>query len=202
MAEEKALDAFNVGIAKGREGGYAAVAPANTDPTAYVDVSKTIAELIKSSGSVLKSLGYISEDGVTNATDTDTSDIKDWGANVIKSPLTSYGETIQVGFLESRDSVLKVVFGEANVTTDAGTTIVRHNTAFTGTHLFVFDSVVSETKVKRIVIPNGVITERDDIEMNSSDPLVYTPTIKCLPSPYFDGDCIREYIYDTTYVAA
>ena len=104
-------------------------------------------------------------------------------------------------FLESRDTVLKVVYGEDNVSTASGTTTIRHNQRFTGSHLYVFDSVVSATKVKRTVIPNGVITERDDMEMNSSDLAGYSPTIKCLPSEAFDGDCMREYIYDTATVS-
>lgn len=199
---ETMLDASNVGIAKGREGGYACVAPAGTDPTTYIDMTKTLAELCKQTSSALKSLGYISEDGVTVTTDTDTDDKTDWSGVTIVSPLTSYSESVQATFLESRDSVLKTVYGDANVTANEGTTTVRHNKNFTAAHMFVFDCVVSDTKVKRIVIPNGVISERDDMEMNNSDLAGYTPTIKCLPSTFFDGDCMREYIYDTTYLPA
>ncbi len=199
---ETMLDASNVGIAKGREGGYACVAPAGTDPTTFIDMTKTLAELCKAPSAVLKSLGYISEDGVTIATDTDTDDKTDWSGVTIVSPMTSYAESIEVTFLEARDTVLKTVYGDANVSTESGTTTVRHNKNFTGSHLFIFDAVVSDTKVKRVVIPNGVIAERDDMEMNNSDLAGYAPTIKCLPSDFFEGDCIREYIYDTTTVAA
>ena len=200
---ENMLDASNVGIAKGREGGCACVAPAGTDPTPFIDMTKTLAELCKAPNAVLKSLGYISEDGVTVTTDTDTDDKTDWSGVIIVSPMTSYSEGVEVTFLEARDTVLKTVYGDANVTTDGkGTTTVRHNKNFTGAHLFIFDAVVSDTKVKRVVIPNGVITERDDQEMNNSDLAGYTPTIKCLPSDFFEGDCMREYIYDTTAVAA
>ena len=57
---ETMLDTSNIGIGKGREGGYACVAPAGTDPTAYIDMTKTLDELCKESASVLKSLGYVS----------------------------------------------------------------------------------------------------------------------------------------------
>lgn len=199
---ETMLDASNVGIAKGREGGYACVAPAGTDPATFIDMTKTLAELCKAPSAVLKSLGYISEDGVTITTDTDTDDKTDWSGVTIVSPMTSYAESINVTFLEARDTVLKTVYGDVNVSTESGTTTVRHNKNFTGSHLFIFDAVVSDTKVKRVVIPNGVIAERDDMEMNNSDLAGYAPTIKCLPSDFFEGDCIREYIYDTTTVAA
>lgn len=195
---ENMLDTSNLGIAKGREGGYACVAPAGTDPTAFTDVSKTLAELC-ATNATLKSLGYISEDGVTISADTDTDDISDWSGAIVASPMSSFGESIDVTFLESRDSVLKSVYGDDNVTTAKGTTTVRHNKNFTGAHLYIFDAVVSDTKVKRVIVPNGVIVERDDQEMNNSDLAGYTPTIKCLPSNFFDGDTMREYIYDTTY---
>ena len=198
---ESMLDTSNLGIGKGREGGYACIAPAGTDPTAFIDVSKTLADLCDTAPSALKSLGYISEDGVTVSADIDTDDVSDWGGSVIASPMSSYGESVEVTFLESRDTVLNAIYGEDNVTTSAGTTTVRHNTKFNGSHLFIFDAVVSDTKVKRIVIPNGIIVERDDVEMNNSDLTGYTPTIKCLPSTFFEGDLMREYIYDTTYTA-
>lgn len=195
---ESMLDTSNLGIGKGREGGYACIAPAGTDPKGFIDVSKTLADLCGTTSSVLKSLGYISEDGVTVSADIDTDDVSDWGGSVIASPMSSYGESVEVTFLESRDTVLKAIYGEDNVTTSGGTTTVRHNTKFNGSHLFIFDAVVSDTKVKRIVIPNGIIVERDDVEMNNSDLTGYTPTIKCLPSTFFEGDLMREYIYDTT----
>lgn len=191
------LDASNLGVGKGRAGGYSAVAPANTDPSAFIDVSKTIKELIESDASVLASLGYIGEDGLTKTTDTSTESHLDWRGDEVASGISEYSESIQVPFLESRESVLKTVYGEDNVTTTGKTTVVRHNQNFNGAHLFVFDSVVSDTKVKRTIVPNGVILERDDVSENSSDLVTYTPTIKCLPSSYFDGDCYREFIYDT-----
>lgn len=199
---ESVLDASNLGVGKGRAGGYSAVAPAGTDPSTYIDVSKTIKDLIDASKSVVKSLGYIGEDGVTKTTDTSSESYLDWRGDEVASGLSEYSESVQVPFLESREAVLKVVFGEDNVSTADGTTVVRHNQNFTGSHLFIFDSVVSDTKVKRTIIPNGVILERDDISENSSDLVTYTPTIKCLPSAAFDGDCYREYIYDTTTVVS
>lgn len=199
---ESMLDTSNLGIAKGREGGYACVAPAGTDPTPFLDMKKTLAELCNTQ-TTLKSLGYISEDGITIAADTDTDDISDWSGAIVASPMSSFGETIEVSFLETRDSVLKSVYGDANVTSDnKGTTTVRHNKNFTASHLYIFDCVVSDTKVKRVVVPNGVIVERDDMEMNNSDLAAYSPTIKCLPSDAFNGDTMREYIYDTTTAAA
>lgn len=201
MAEEAIQDTNNLGVGKGRPGGYAAIAPAGTDLTQIIDVSKTIKELV---GSVpnMRSLGYISEDGVEWSTDTDTSDNSEWGGKVVDSSLSSYAESAQVTFLESRDSVLKAVYGDDNVTTKDGTTTIRHNENFTDSHVFIFDSVVSATKVKRSIIPVGRIFERDSVTENSSDMRGYTPTIKCMPYDGFDGDVCRDYIYDASAKSA
>lgn len=193
------FDASNVGVGKGRAGGYGIVAPAGTDPTKFEDMTKTLASLVSTVDGA-GATGYISSDGLTTTTDTDTEDLKDWAGDTIVSSLTSYTESVQCKFLESREHVLKAVYGDENVTVDAtkGVITVRHNQNFNGEHLYVFDSVVSSTKVKRTIIPRGVINERDDIESNSEDLMGYTPTIKCLPSDAYDGDTMREFIYDKT----
>lgn len=194
-------DTSNLGVAKGRPGGYGMVCPAGTDVSTLKDVSKTIKDLLGTvSGAA--SLGYISEDGVTFSTDTDTNDNGEWGGKVVDSSLSSYAESAQVTFLESRESVLKTVFGDGNVTVDGATTEVRHNEGFTDPHVFVFDAVISSTNVKRSIIPLGRIFERDDVTENSSDMMGYTPTIKCMPYEGYDGDTYRDYIYDTAKAAS
>lgn len=194
---ESMLDNTKVGIGKGREGGYAIICPKGTDPTSLIDMTKTLADLV-SSVTGAASLGYISEDGVTFKTDTDSDDVTEWGGSVVASPLTSYSESASVTFLETRDSVLKAVYGDDNVTTEGGVTTIRHNKNFNAAHVYVFDCVVSDTQVLRSVIPYGVITERDDLQYNNSDLVGYAPTIKCVASSAFDGDGYRQYLYDTT----
>ena len=183
-------DASNVGVAKGNTGnagGYAWVAPYGT--TLPTDAKTEIP-------SGFESLGYVSEDGLTNSTDTDSEDYKDWGGDVIQSALTSYSETYQASFLESRESVLKTVYGDANVTSDgAGSITVIHNSSFAEERSYIFESLVTATLIKRTVIPRGVINERDDISENTEDLLSYTPTIKALPDA--SGNTSYVYYYDS-----
>lgn len=173
------LDASTVGVAKGRPGGYAAVFPLGTPLTTLKDVSKTLEELVAEVPGA-DSLGYISEDGVTIPTDTSAEDRRDWGGNVIKSELTEFATSISVTFLESRDSVLMTVYGDANVSTKDGVRETRVNQNFTGAHAFLFEHVIGDSMVRRTVVENGSITERDDLAMNNSDLLGYAPTIKCV----------------------
>lgn len=198
MATESVFDTSNVGVAKGRPGGYAAIFPADTEVAKLSDMTKTIKQLIDDEAITGgASLGYISEDGVEFSTDTSTADNSDWGGTQINSDISEYSESAQVTFLESRESVLKAVYGEDNVVTASGTTTIKHNKNFTDPHVYVFDAVISSTKVKRSIIPVGRIFERDSVTMNSSDMMGYTPTIKCMPYDD-DGDTYVECIYDST----
>ena len=63
--------------------------------------------------------------------------------------------------------------------------------------MYVFDNIISSTKVKRSIVPEGRIFERDDLSQNNSDLLGYAPTIKAMSSDVYDGDAYRDFIYDS-----
>lgn len=198
MSETPMFDKDSVGVAKGRPGGYAAVFPVDTDISVLADPSKTLKELVGQYHGA--SLGYISEDGVTFTTDTDSEGHNDWGGSEVARDLTSYADSAQMTFIQSSVAVLKTIYGDDNVTESGPTVTVRHNRNFTDPHVYVFDSVISSTKVLRNVIPIGQAFERDDVSYNSSDLLGYTPTITCVPYND-DGDTHTTAIYDTAKVA-
>lgn len=198
MSETTMFDKDSVGVAKGRPGGYAAVFPVGTDISVLADPSKTLKELISQYNGA--SLGYISEDGVTFTTDTDSEGHNDWGGSEVARDLTSYADSAQMTFIQSSVAVLKTIYGDDNVTESGATVTIRHNRNFTDPHVYVFDSVISSTKVLRNVIPIGQAFERDDVSYNSSDLLGYTPTITCVPYND-DGDTHTTAIYDTVKAA-
>ena len=160
------FDKDSVGVAKGRPGGYAAVFPVGTDISVLADPSKTLKELIGQYHGA--SLGYISEDGVTFTTDTDSEGHNDWGGSEVARDLTSYADSAQMTFIQSSVAVLKTIYGDDNVTESGPTVTVRHNRNFTDPHVYVFDSVISSTKVLRNVIPIGQAFERDDVSYSAT----------------------------------
>ena len=192
-----AKDASNVGVAKGNVdnvGGYAWTAERSDELALPTDAKAPIP-------SEFESLGYIHEDGITNSVESDAEDYKDWGGTVVKSLPTGYTESFQVGFLESRESVLKVVYGSENVKSDGqGGITVKHNGSFSEERAYVFESLITPTLIKRTVIPRGVVSEKDDVSENASDLLAYTPTIKALPDE--DGNTSYAYYYDSAKAAA
>ena len=203
MADTNAIYNSNyVGAAKGRPGGYAAVVDASVDIKSLFDVKKTIKDLIAANPGKIKSLGYISDDGVEFSLDLSSEDKNDWGGNAISSSISKYSEAAKVTFLESAETILRVIYGDDNVKVETdGSITVRHNPRFTAPRIYIFDAVINETTVKRSIIPIGRIFERDTVKQNSSDFLGYTPTIKCMPAEVFDGDTYRDVFYDTTKAA-
>lgn len=186
MAEEM-FSAENIGIGKGNPDGYAWVAPKGTKLP--VDAKEAIDE-------AFKSLGYITDEGVTNSTEADSSDIKDWAGRVVKKIQNSFSENYQVGFYEARVTVLKTYYGDANVDDDGkGTITVRHNGAFTEERCFVLETLLTDTVIKRTVIPRGCIYERDDVEHSSESAVTFKGTITALPDA--QGNTSYDYYYNT-----
>ena len=94
--------------AKPKTGGSVHVAPLGT--TLPTDATTALA-------AAFESLGYISEDGITNSTTRESASIKEWGGSTVLNPQTEFEATYKMTFLDSVDlNVLKAVFGSANVT--------------------------------------------------------------------------------------
>lgn len=142
-----------------------------TDPTAEL-------------ASGFTSLGYISEDGITNENSIESEDIKDWGGNTVMTVQTDKTDTFGMTLISALDDdVLKVVFGDTNVTTDGSThvTTVKANASELTAHAFVIEMVMNGNIPKRIVIPNGKISEVGEISYVAGETVGYEITITALP---------------------
>lgn len=124
--------------------------------------------------------GWLGEDGITNAINRDTTKHKSFGGDTVKVTQDNYEETIQVTLLESNPVVLGNVFGDDNVTaTYVGghrTVRVDHDSKMLPRKSFVV-RVIDGVKTRLIVVPEGQITDIDDIVHVHSDLLQYTVTI-------------------------
>ena len=94
----------NVTTGKPKVGGAVFRAPADstlpTDATTALDTA-------------FKCLGYISEDGVTNAPSIESEEIKAWGGDTVANPQTGKTDTWQMSMIESLNvEVLKAYFGD------------------------------------------------------------------------------------------
>lgn len=81
MAEEPMFNPDNVGVGKGNPSGYAWVAPKGT--TLPTDAKAAL-------GEEFKGLGYVSEAGLVNSQESDSTDLKDWAGRVVKKSQNSF----------------------------------------------------------------------------------------------------------------
>ena len=141
-----------------------------------------------------KGLGYCSDDGLTNGTNLETTDIKAWGGDTVLNIQTSKDDTFQYTLLEVLSiDVLKFVYGADNVTGDLdnGLTVTVNNADVDEVAL-VIDMIMRGGIAKRIVIPDCKISEIADIVYSDSAAVGYQTTVTCMPDT--NGNYHYEYM--------
>lgn len=130
-------------------------------------------------------VGYISEDGVTTSTSTDTNDIRAWqNGDIVRRIQTSHDFSVSFSMLETNSRSLELYYG--NYT--GGAVTVDGSQPYRGAFVL---NVVDDTNDIRIVIPDGQISERGDVQYVNGDAALYQVTITAYPDA--NGD--KAFIY-------
>lgn len=170
-----------------------AAMPASTGALRYAPVGSTLPTTATAAlDPAFVDLGYIGEEGFTQAEARDTEKKKAFGGSTVKVLQTDYTATVQFAFLESTNAdVLKAIYGPENVTEVGGEIVVKKNKKQSPHAAWVIDVIDGEGSI-RTVIPDGQITEVDDITKVHTDTIMYTVTVECFEDA--NGDNILEYI--------
>ena len=164
----------NVTAGKPKVGGAIFVAPYGT--TLPTDATTALAE-------GFASLGYCSEDGLTNDTNIDTASIKAWGGDTVLVTRTGKDDTFSYTLIEALNvEVLKHVYGAANVTGDLETGLtVKANATEPAAQSMVIDVIMRDDAIRRIVIPYAKVTEIGTITYVDDEAVGYEMTVSASP---------------------
>ena len=146
-------------------------------------------------------LGYVSEDGLKNNNELTVNAIKAWGGNIVYRSLTEMNDEFSLALIETENTdVLKAVYGADNVTVDGtGTIKVDVKSEDPEEKVWVFELALRGGRAKRIIIPSGAITSRDEITYNDSDAVAFGITISAYPDE--NASTHHEYLEKETVSA-
>nr|DAL82854.1 MAG TPA: tail protein [Caudoviricetes sp.] len=168
MAGSTTNDSTMVSLGKFKIGGYAYWAPAGT--TLPTDSTTALP-------AAYKLLGYLSEDGLTITTDTDTTEVKDANGQTVMKVITSYAESYQFSMLEVlRVEAAKLRYNEDAVTGSDKSMTIKHQMPSDNGFVLVFEIAMTGNVKDRLVIGNGTRAEFGDRQVHAGDAQVYDVT--------------------------
>lgn len=148
-----------------------------------------------------KPMGYVSDGGLTNTNSPESDKIKAWGGDTVLVTQNEKADTFKFKLIEVMNpDVLKAVYGSDNVTGDlASGMAITANSNEPEEGAWVVDMILRGDVLKRIVIPDGKLSELGDIEYVDDDAVGYEITIEALPDTtgnthyeYFQGGDVSE----------
>ncbi|RNL44733.1 phage tail protein [Paraeggerthella hongkongensis] len=150
----------NVSAGKGVAGGYMFRAPLGTaKPT---DFSTAL-------NAAFKCCGFVSEDGVSFASESDVEELRDMNGDVMDASKTSNSEKFTTVLAEMKAMTQEIMYGEKNVTDAGGMITVHINGSETDRYVYVFELLLKNGRKWRRIVHEANVTELSDLKVASGE---------------------------------
>lgn len=144
-----------------------------------------------------ESLGYISENGITESMSLTVNKHGEWGGKTILTTISKQEGAVKAEFEEiNRGTVAKIRYGKDNVTvgTDGSVKSIKEGALPYQEYALVLDELECNGSLRRTVYPRIAIESFDDIAHQKGSLMVYGMTFTKL----FDNEGNSAYVYRGT----
>jgi hypothetical protein len=130
--------------------------------------------------------GYVSEDGLTFAPDLSTADINEWNGALVRRIKEKFDGSLSWSHLETNEASLKNTFGDSNVTVTAANATHGNQIAVAidgdlpAAKSWAFKLKDGDNRIL-IVVPNGQVTDVEDVSFKASEAIMWGVTLSCYP---------------------
>lgn len=176
--------ATNVSVGKPKTSGGVYRAPLGTTlPT----------DAVTALDAAFKSMGYITDAGLTNGQSYDSTTIKAWGGDIVITTHDGIEDTFQFNMMETLNpEVQKAYYGDDNVSGTLATGMtVNVTNADPGDYSWVFETILRNGAVRRIVVPDARISEKGDVVYVDNECITHPITLTAIPDE--NGKAHTEY---------
>ena len=136
----------------------------------------------------LADVGYLSEDGITEALEDSRERIRAWqNSTTVREVRSDFAVRYSFTMIESNLESMRAYYGRDNVTSLASVEIAPDNSL---NEVWVVQIVDGDQDI-RIVIPNGQVTERGEVTYVGTDAIAYPVTVTAYP----DSTGVNAYRY-------
>jgi len=122
-----------------------------------------------------KAVGYISEDGITETPEEDTTEIRAWqNGDIVRRVLSSHEIQYQFTMIETNEVTLEAYYGNY----DAGDVVV------TGEQLprqALVIETIDDGKIRRRFAPVAQVVERGEVQLTNDEATGFEVTFTCYP---------------------
>ncbi|MEV8166220.1 hypothetical protein AB0O80_10595 [Rothia kristinae] len=142
-----------------------------------------------------KLVSLVSDDGLKEALDRKSDDIRAWDGSIARTVQSEYSETWKLTLIERTDESLKEIYGQDNVTSakvDGGTLrTIQHTEDQLPIRAYVADMQDGPVMMRK-VFPEAQITDIGDIKYVKKDVISYEITL----TAYKDENARFSYDYE------